>query len=297
MPSSEISANLDFGPLNDELAAIAQSQGEDPDKVCAIIQEFRDMIFEKGDFTPHRTDTEFLTKFLRARYWRVESSYNLLKNYYSFRRANKELYEKVHPLDLKPVGDAGIVTVVPYKDQLGRRIIIYRFGNWIPSKIPSDDIFKASLLLLEVGALEPSVQVLGGVGIFDLSNLSLNHLLHLTPAVAQRMLALVITSMPIRTNALHIVHQNWAFNAAYSVFKPFLNAKIRERIFIHGSDMSSLHKHIFPENLPKRYGGIHEEYPYVMWIALTKNEKIKNELESLGYVVDTKDINLEQYFT
>lgn len=58
--------------------------------------------------------------------------------------------------------------------------------------------------------------------------------------------------MPVRTAALHIVNQNWAFNAAYNIFKPFLNAAMKERLFIHGSDMTSLHKHISPDRLPKR---------------------------------------------
>lgn len=59
--------------------------------------------------------------------------------------------------------------------------------------------------------------------------------------------------MPIRTSAIHIVNQNWVFSAAFNIIKPFLNAANREKLFIHGTDMSSLHKHISPEHLPKRY--------------------------------------------
>lgn len=47
---------------------------------------------------------------------------------------------------------------------IGRRIMIYKFGNWRPSKIPVDDVFRATLILFEMGALEPQSQVLGGVG-------------------------------------------------------------------------------------------------------------------------------------
>lgn len=65
---------------------------------------------------------------------------------------------------LTRLGEDDIVSVTPYRDQNGRRIMIYKFGNWRPSKIPVDDIFRASLILFEVGALEPQSQVLGGVG-------------------------------------------------------------------------------------------------------------------------------------
>ncbi|XP_055389371.1 clavesin-2-like [Condylostylus longicornis] len=296
MPTPVINPNLDLEPLNnEEILKIARKQGEDPDRICSIIDEFRNIIYEREDCTPHRTDTEFLIKFLRARFWRIESSYKLLCNYCNFRNANRDLYEKLHPLDLKDIGEADVVTVTPYKDQLGRRIMIYRFGNWIPSKVPVDDILKTTLLLLEMGALEPSFQVLGGVGIIDLTNLSLRQVFHLTPSVAQKMLALIVTSLPIRTNAIHIVFQNWVFNTAFSIFKPFLSSRMRERIYIHGDDMSSLHKHILPENLPKRYGGIHDDCPYTIWVEnLLKNEKILRELESLGYVVHSRNLLLNK---
>lgn len=72
----------------------------------------------------------------------------------------------MHPFLLTKFGEDDIVSVTPYHDQNGRRIMIYKFGNWRPSKIPIVEIFKATLLLFEMGALEPQSQVLGGVGEF-----------------------------------------------------------------------------------------------------------------------------------
>lgn len=87
-----------------------------------------------------------------------------LCRYCEFRENNPELHVDVHPFLLTKLGEDDIVSVTPYRDQNGRRIMIYKFGNWRPSKIPVDDIFKASLILFEMGALEPQSQVLGGVG-------------------------------------------------------------------------------------------------------------------------------------
>lgn len=98
--------------------------------------------------------------------------------------------------------------------------------------------------------------------------------------------------MPLRTTALHIVNQGWAFDAAFQIFKPFLNDRMKERIFVHGSNMKSLHKHINPSHLPERYGGIHPDYQYQKWMDnLVKNEKIVKELRQLGYRFDTKDLH------
>lgn len=90
---------MDLSPeLPNEVMDIARKQGEDPDRVCAHLQELRDMIYgkrrssfsfrkitksqfstEKGYCTPHRTDDEFLIRFLRARFFKVENAYKLVR--------------------------------------------------------------------------------------------------------------------------------------------------------------------------------------------------------------------------
>lgn len=88
----------------------------------------------------------------------------------------------------------------------------------------------------------------------------------------------------MKIHALHIVNQSWIFEMVYNIFKPFLDERMKERIFFHGNDMDSLHQHIDPKHLPERYGGIHPDYNYNDWINnLERNDKIRKELESLGY--------------
>lgn len=173
--------------------------------------------------------------------------------YYEFREVNKKLYEGVHPVLLRSLGDEEIVSVPPYRDQNGRRLIIYKIANWRPSKVPIEDLFKATLLIMEVGSLEPQNQILGAVGIFDLEGLGLNHAWQISPSLAQKVVQLLVTHMPVRVSALHIINQGWVFETAFAFFKPFLNERMREKIIIHGSDYKpSLHKHISPERLPVR---------------------------------------------
>lgn len=44
----KVSHTIDLGPdLPNEIMDIARKQGEDPERVCADIQELRDMIFGK----------------------------------------------------------------------------------------------------------------------------------------------------------------------------------------------------------------------------------------------------------
>lgn len=100
------------------------------------------------------------------------------------------------------------------------------------------------------------------------------------------------TCMPLRTDAIHIVNQGWAFDMVFKMFKPFLNEKMRSRIFFHGTNMTSLHNHIDKAHLPSRYGGYLKDFPYTSWTDnLKQNDKILRELQQLGYAIcnDTLD--------
>lgn len=100
------------------------------------------------------------------------------------------------------------------------------------------------------------------------------------------MVALMVSAFPVTTHSLHILHQSWVFDVMFSVFKPLLDVRMQKRIFFHGSNMDSLHKHISPNYLPKKYGGVREELPYYKWIdSLINNPQIIMEMKQLGYIL------------
>lgn len=67
---------------------------------------------------------------------------------------------------------------------------------------------------------------------------------------------------------------------------------MKKNLFLHGTNYKSLHKHINPENLPKQYGGLMEDFSYKPWIEYTKkNDRVIKDLEMHGYCVD--EINEE----
>lgn len=79
-----------------------------------------------------------------------------------------------------------------------------------------------------------------------------------------------------------------------------MNFKLKNffRLFLHGTNYASLHKHINPENLPKRYGGKQEEYSYKPWIDhCRRNATVIKELELHGYTVDELKLNEEWNFS
>ncbi|XP_011549836.3 alpha-tocopherol transfer protein isoform X1 [Plutella xylostella] len=285
MPSPDYSVELDLGEPPPELLQYAREHcGELPDTRLQAVEDLRTIIYERGECSPHRTDDEFLVKFLRARNFIPARAHRLLVNYYRFKEENSKLFKNVFPFDLREIGDRQIMSVPPYRDQDGRRLLLYRIGCWSPKKIPIDDLFRGTIMALELGLLEPRSQILGGVALFDLEGIGTKHAWEITPGVASRIIKLLVSSFPANTHAIHIINHSWVFDKMYSIFKPLLNSQMKSRIFFHGHDCQSLHKHILPAHLPERYGGIHPDYSYTIWLdSLKKNYRVVSELIDCGY--------------
>lgn len=138
-------------------------------------------------------------------------------NYYQFKETNPEFFDGVSLTKLSKLHD--VIIVPPYREQTGRRILLYRMGNsinfyrglvftnaflfpgnWDTSKTTVTELFQATLVVLELAILEQRAQILGGVAIFDLGGLTLNQALHMTPSVASRMVQImVVRLLSIRT--------------------------------------------------------------------------------------------------
>ncbi|XP_054284146.1 alpha-tocopherol transfer protein-like [Macrosteles quadrilineatus] len=283
----DVEADLDLDTLPEDAQEYARTVlGETPETRVRTVQELSDMIYERGDVMPIRMDDDYLILFLRARNFKVDAAYRLLVNYYTFRENNPDYYN-VNPLDLSFIGEADAVSVMPYREQTGRRILIYKLGKWNPSEYAADELFKATLAILELGILEPRAQVLGGRVIWDLEGLTMAHYWQITPAIVQKVLEIMVTSFPMKVHTIHIVNESWVFDMIFNMFKPFLGKRYRDIMFFHGSDRESLHQHIQPKYLPKVYGGIRPDYSYRDWFeSLRHNPRIIKQMELLGYKRD-----------
>ncbi|XP_060846992.1 alpha-tocopherol transfer protein-like [Rhopalosiphum padi] len=285
----DVLADLDVESLPDDVVEYGRVRvGETEESRTRLVAELEDMIYERGDVTPHRMDEKFLLRFLRARHFKLNATYKLIVNYYRFRENHPDYYT-INPLDLSFIADLEVLSVLPYKEQTGRRILIYKLGNWNTNDFDMNEILKASLATLELGILEPMAQILGGVVIFDMNGFTLQHAYQITPKVVSTIFDLIVYSIPMKTYAIHIINESWVFETVFNLFKPLLGKRYNEMLFFHGKNMESLHKHIDPKYLPKEYGGVRPNYPYQHWfINLKNNAAVVKEMESLGYNIDSK---------
>lgn len=92
MPSFEYRLNLE-PELPDDIKKVAIEQGECEETRAQTIEEFRNYILEHNGCQPHRTEDEYLVRFLRARYWNIPHSYKLV----SFGENKSDFFIKLMP--------------------------------------------------------------------------------------------------------------------------------------------------------------------------------------------------------
>ncbi|ODM90665.1 Retinaldehyde-binding protein 1 [Orchesella cincta] len=200
-------------------------------------------------------DDKFLIRFLRARKFDINKTVSLINHYYNMRLENAELFENLCPESVSHVLSQEIQAVLQKRDSQGRQVFVFRAGKWDPDLVSLDDIFRSNYIFLEEMTSSEETQICGVTAIVDFEGMGFYQARQFTPKHAIRMVQIIQNSFPCRFQEFHMVNQPYVFSLLFSIVKPFLNEKIKKRIYFHGRDLTSLHKSINPEVLPDFLGG------------------------------------------
>lgn len=206
-------------------------------------------------FAPLPLTDSFLLRFLRARDFNLDLAWRLLKNYYKWKAECPELSADLHPGSILSLLKAGYHGVLRSRDPNGSKVLIYRIAHWDPKVFTAYDVFRVSLITSELIVQEVETQRNGVKAIFDLEGWQFSHAFQITPSVAKKIAAVLTDSFPLKVRGIHLINEPVIFHAVFSMIKPFLTEKIKERIHMHGNNYKqSLLQH-FPDILPLEYGG------------------------------------------
>lgn len=94
---------------------------------------------------------------------------------------------------------------------------------------------------------------------------------------------------PLTMHGLHVVNYSWIINSISYLFKQFIPQAVWKRMYFHGSDMASLHRHIHPKYLPSEYGGFCRHFisteKWIEKVDAYKDDYLVKELRELGFHV------------
>nr|XP_033334939.1 alpha-tocopherol transfer protein-like isoform X2 [Megalopta genalis] len=292
MPSlklGEFTLELELMPPGPELQEVAKRElRESPELQKESIEKLRELLKAETKLKVPLDNDSWLIRFLRPCKYYPESALKLVQNYYSFKVKHENVYKGLKPSREKNIFDHNILTVLPNRDQHGRRILIIELGKkWKHNKCSLDEVFKGCVLYVEAAMLEPTTQIAGAVVIFDMDGLTLQQTWQFNPPFAKRILDWLQEAVPLRVKNIHIINQPYVFNMVFALFKPFLKEKLKNRIIFHGTDRKSLHQYLSPKCLPDCYGGT-LQIPRVtgpQWLELLLIcDKEYDAINSYGYV-------------
>lgn len=248
---------LDTSPYNEETKAIAEKElRETPENVETGLTELRRLLSETPDLYYDAND-ESLLIFLRPCKFYADSALKMMRRVAEFKRDNISILRNLMPEDERTsFVDNDVVNVLTNRDQLGRRVLIVNCGGqWDPKRVSADQLFRIFYLVHVAAQVEPTTQVHGVVVIMDFDGMGMKQVRGLSPTFSRRLLTFIQDAMPLRLKEVHMVNQPYVFNMVWTLFKPFVKEKLNKRMFFHGKDRKSLHKHLDPDYLPSNYGG------------------------------------------
>jgi len=218
-----------------------------------LIEELKEAARREGLSVPDYY--HLYVKYLRGGGMDVATALQIIKSLIREYRVTPNLFKDLLPLSKgEKVFRQNFGSVLPFRDQRGRRHFLIIAGNWDPSEVSFDEAWSALYKTIELISLEPKTQVAGCSVIIDASGFSMRHFLAIKLEHQRAVVNFVQKSFPIWFREFHIIKAFRLAKAAYNLLKPFLQERVKESINFHDS-FEELHEYVSPDSLPEEFGG------------------------------------------
>ncbi|CRK86620.1 CLUMA_CG000457, isoform A [Clunio marinus] len=251
-------STLPLRPLSGQLQKVAREQlFEDPANIQENLNAFREWI-KKSPHLKSRNDDQFLVSFLRGCKYSLERAKQKLDMYYTLRTHIPELFADRDPTSEKnqTVIKLGAALPLPITDSPDSpRLMLMRPGAFDATKFTMQDVMKISTMVMDISMQEDdNMTVAGQIGIVDLANVTLAHLIQMQPAFIKKMTMMWQDGLPIRQKGVHYINTPKSFEQVFNIIKSFMNEKMRSRVYVHSS-LDSLYKVVPRRLMPSEYEG------------------------------------------
>ncbi|XP_042911968.1 alpha-tocopherol transfer protein [Parasteatoda tepidariorum] len=189
-----------------------------------------------------------------------------LHHFFTVRKNFPDVYPENLDLDtLKKLLDCGAASCLPYRDENGSVVIIFKISKWDPDIFSFQVVLTAMTATILSAVEDPATQVCGTQIVVDMQGTCMKHIRQITPRYIQLLSNALRNALPVRFKGIHIVNESFLFGYVYSVLKVFQTEKIKKRFHFHGSDTKHLQNYLPKDILPAEYDGDNIHYNAKDW--------------------------------
>lgn len=221
-------------PLDDQLEKIAREElNENSDRLADDLRTLKAWL-NKQDYLKSRTDDQFLVTFLRGCKHSLEKTKFKIDKFYSVRTSAPELFSNRDPLDpvIADVIKHQMFVPLPKVSSVdGARLFVFRPGRFDVKSFSLEDVMKVFFLGFDIMFTDDdNVAVAGQRIIFDIGDMTVSHIMQMTPTLVRRSMTLMQDASPLRLKGFHFVNMSLAFETALKLVKSFMSEKSRNRV-------------------------------------------------------------------
>ncbi|CAK8680261.1 unnamed protein product [Clavelina lepadiformis] len=203
---------------------------------------------------------DVMVKFLRARKYDAERAYDLMRGYVGYRLKYPEVVSSITQKEVRHSMEIGQPGVLPSRDAKGRVVMFFRFETWDPLLRPFTEIMQSFVYILEKLLESCETQINGVCIIEDFSGYTFAQVAAVSIAEYKQMIDMLQGSFPCRFKGIHCIRQPWYFAKAFSFIKPYLRAKLFERVHVYGEELEVFFNEFSRDFLPSDFGGTAPPY-------------------------------------
>jgi CRAL/TRIO domain/CRAL/TRIO, N-terminal domain len=214
-----------------------------------------------------REDDAFLLAFLRARKYKVDKAFAVLRKFSRFWAApeTRAMLHGASAEGLRRFYVGGPTRLLQGRDAQGAAVTTLNAGKMDAALVDYTAQVHLSMLSL-AWMLEPEneeVQLRGITIVETFEHFSLAAAMGLRGALSskqQKALTDFFTdAMPVRIRHIYVIKQPWYFSMVWAVARLFFKKKITDRVQLFGSDVAKLHALVPASILPPEFGGTLDE--------------------------------------
>ena len=204
---------------------------------------------------PPRDDDAFLLAFLRARKYKVDKAYAVLRNFAAFWANDK--YAFLHGKSVEEIRrfyEGGPAIMLEGRDREGNGLAGIHAGRMDAAFINFEAQVQLAVLGLAWLIEHEDVQLRGMTYVETFQGFTLGAAMGLRAALSssqqKELTDLMMDTMPIRIRHIYVVKQPWYFSMVWAVAKLFFKKKITSRVELLGEDLPRLWSLVDPAAIP-----------------------------------------------